>query len=66
VSQPPAVTISCSDCRLEHTDACADCVVSFLLDRQPGDAVVLDADEARALRLLGRARLVPRLRHLSA
>lgn len=58
-----AITISCDDCALGGTDACADCVVSFLLEREPADAVVIDAAEARAVRLLQRAGLVPELRH---
>jgi hypothetical protein len=37
-------------------------VVSFLLDREPDDAVVIDAAEERAVRMLERAGLVPRLR----
>ena len=45
------------------TEACGDCVVSFILGREPGDAVVVDADEERALRALGDEGLVPRLRH---
>ena len=56
------VTIDCDCCTLRHTDACDDCVVSFLLGREPDDAVVIDADEARAMRMLGRAGLVPTLR----
>lgn len=58
-----AISISCEDCALGETDACADCVVSFLLERDPGEAVVIDAAEARAVRLLQRAGLVPELRH---
>ena len=57
------VTISCSDCALEGTDACGDCVVTFLCGREPSDAVVIDVAEARAVRLLGEAGLVPSLRH---
>ena len=34
----------------------------FLLGREPDDAVVIDADEARAMRMLERAGLVPTLR----
>jgi hypothetical protein len=41
-------------------------VVSFILDRTPGDAVVIDADEARAVRMLGDVGLVPHLRHTRA
>jgi len=59
----PALVISCDDCVMRGSDACADCVVSFLCDREPGDAVVIDADEARAVRLLTGAGLTPRLRH---
>jgi hypothetical protein len=50
---------------MRATSACDDCVVSFILDREPGDAVVVDADEERALRVLGEGGLVPRLRHRS-
>lgn len=49
---------------MQHTDACDDCVVSFICGREPDEAVVFDADEARALRLLGGAGLVPGLRHV--
>jgi hypothetical protein len=38
-------------------------VVSFIVGRQPDDAVVVDADEARAVRLLEHAGLVPGVRH---
>ena len=57
------VTIDCDDCSLQDTAACADCVVTFLLAREPNDAVVIDVAEARAVRLLGDAGLVPSLRH---
>jgi hypothetical protein len=56
------LTIDCDCCALQHTNACDDCVVSFLLEREPDDAVVIDADEARAMRMLERAGLVPTLR----
>ena len=56
------LTIDCDHCALQATDACSDCVVSFLLAREPDDADVIDADEARAMRMLGRAGLVPALR----
>ena len=54
--------ISCDDCVMQHTTACDDCVVTFICGREPGDAVVLDVAEMRAVRLLGDAGLVPRLR----
>ena len=55
--------ISCDTCLMEGTWACADCVVTFLCDREPGDAVVIDVVEARALRLLQDGGLAPALRH---
>jgi len=54
--------ISCDDCVMQHTRACDDCVVTFICGREPGEAVVIDAAEARAVRLLGEAGLVPPLR----
>jgi hypothetical protein len=55
--------IDCDECRMQHTSACDDCVVTFIVGREPGDAVVIDADEERAVRLLADAGLLPALRH---
>jgi len=60
----PTFTISCSDCLMRDTEACDDCVVSFIAGRDPDDAVVIDVEEARAVRLLAGAGLVPELRHV--
>ena len=57
------LTIDCDECVMQGTDTCDDCVVTFLLDRDPDAAVLIDADEARAVRMLSRAGLVPQLRH---
>jgi hypothetical protein len=57
------LVIDCAACVLEGTEACTDCVVTFLVDREPGTAVVVDVGEARALRSLARSGLAPRLRH---
>ena len=54
-----AITIECDRCAFQGTSACRGCLVSFVLDREPGDAVIIDADEARALRVLADAGLVP-------
>jgi hypothetical protein len=48
---------------MEGTDACADCVVTFLCSREAGDAIVIDVEDVRALRLLERGGLAPTLRH---
>ena len=55
--------IDCDDCRLAGTDACDDCVVTFLCGRDADEAVVIDVAEVRALRLLNQGGLVPALRH---
>lgn len=62
------LTISCDDCSMRRTSACSDCVVTFLLhgDDQhdaPTVPVELDDDQARVVRLLGKAGLVPALRY---
>jgi len=49
---------------MQHTEACDDCVVSFILKRDPEDALIIDAAEQRAVRLLSSAGLVPGLRHV--
>jgi hypothetical protein len=57
------MTIDCDVCSMQGTEACSDCVVSFICGREPDDAVVFDVAEERALRLLGRSGLLPPLRH---
>ena len=63
---PPVepLTIDCADCRMRSTTACDDCLVTFITGRDPEDAVVIDVAEARAVRLLADAGLVPGLRHV--
>jgi hypothetical protein len=58
-----SINIDCDDCVMQHTSACDDCMVSFIVGREPGEAVVFDVAEARALRALSSAGLVPELRH---
>ena len=55
--------ISCDECVMEGTPVCADCVVTYLCEREPDDAVIIDVVEARALRLLAQGGLAPALRH---
>jgi hypothetical protein len=57
------ITIDCATCVMRDTPTCADCVVTFLCERDPTDAVVLDLNEAAALRRLADAGLAPHLRH---
>jgi hypothetical protein len=53
--------VDCNDCSMQGTDACDDCVVSFILDRRDG-AVVFDAAEERTIRAMTKAGLLPLLR----
>lgn len=55
--------IDCNDCAMQHTAACDDCIVTVLLDRRD-EAVVLNLDEARAIRALQRGGLAPENRFL--
>jgi hypothetical protein len=50
--------IDCNDCVMKATDACGDCIVTFLLDR-PAGAVIFDVAEERALRVLSDSGLTP-------
>jgi hypothetical protein len=64
--RPPAdavLRIDCDECALQATDACGDCVVTFLCGVESGAPVVVDLEEARAMRLLDEAGLAPPLRH---
>ena len=56
--------IDCDDCVMQHTEACRECVVSFVVDRELGTATVFDVEQERALRLLSDAGLVPPSRHV--
>lgn len=61
--EPGVLRIDCAECALEGTAACVDCVVTHIVDRDPGSAVVVDAAEVRALHVLARGGLAPALRH---
>lgn len=74
------ISISCDTCVMRATSACDDCLVTHLCGADSADealpagstrtreceAVVLDLDELRAVRLLASAGLVPTLRHREA
>ncbi len=70
MSHPAAIVqgmriIDCADCVMQQTVACDDCVVTFITNRDPGDALVIDVAEERAVRSLQKAGLVPDLRHVA-
>lgn len=53
--------IDCNQCAMQHTPACHDCVVTYLLTELAGPLEV-DREQAAALELLAEAGLVPGLR----
>jgi hypothetical protein len=53
--------IDCNECAMQHTPACADCVVGVLL-RDSDGPLALDAAETAALGNLAAVGLVPRLK----
>jgi len=57
------IVIDCECCVMRATSACDDCVVTFLCDREEGDAVLVDVEELRTLRRLAEVGLAPALRH---
>ena len=56
--------VDCAECERQYTETCNDCIVTFLCDRAPGDAVTIDLAEERAIRMLADAGLAPGLRHV--
>ena len=65
VSEPESVLrIDCDECALQATDACEDCIITFLCGTDASTPVVVDLAEARAMRLLGHGGLAPPLRHI--
>jgi hypothetical protein len=56
--------ISCETCVMQNSEHCKDCVVQAVVAPAPkkGWAIVVDADEERALRELASAGLIPEIR----
>jgi len=54
-----SITIDCDQCAAQYTDACDDCLVSYVISREPGRPVEFEGEEANAVRLLAEAGLVP-------
>jgi len=53
------LSIDCDECAVQHTNACADCVVNYIVGREIGQPVEFARGEARAMELLADAGLVP-------
>lgn len=61
VSEP--LVVSCETCVMRHSDACGDCLVTFMCPDATETTVVFDIEEQRAVQLLAKAGMVPTLRH---
>lgn len=53
--------VDCDECVMQHTDACSDCVVTAILEIQPGP-LDLGEPEVTALESMAELGLVPNLR----
>lgn len=53
--------VDCDQCVMQHTDACSDCVVTAILQIQPGP-LDLEEPEVTALESMAELGLVPNLR----
>ena len=62
----PSFIIDCDDCVMKGTSACRDCLVTYLCEDAGEGGLVIDAAEARAVRMLSRAGLTPALLHRRA
>jgi hypothetical protein len=61
VSEP--LVVSCETCVMRHSDACDDCLVTFMCGDATETTVVFNLEEQRAVHLLAKAGMVPTLRH---
>ena len=61
VPSDDALVIDCDLCDYSGTQACDDCMVTYLC-REDRSSVVVELSEVRALRKLSRAGLVPELK----
>lgn len=57
------IEVDCDTCVMRATDACGDCLVTYICDREPDEAVIITIEELRAMRTLSEAGLVPDLKH---
>ena len=58
-----SMTIDCGTCSRQNTSTCDACVVTFIINREPEEAVVIDVAEFSALKRLQSAGLLPNLLH---
>ena len=57
------ISIDCRTCIMKDTVTCSDCIVTYICDRKPEQAVVISMEEWRSMRSLNKAGLLPELQH---
>ncbi|MBA4810294.1 MAG: hypothetical protein ACJZ2H_02535 [Acidimicrobiales bacterium] len=57
------ISVDCELCPFIDTEACADCLVTFICDREPRSAVVISLEEWRSMKSMTKAGLLPELRN---
>ncbi len=57
------LVIDCQTCVARMSEACGDCIVTFLCDATGAEPVVVNQPDARVLRLLHDGGLIPGNRH---
>lgn len=65
-SGPITTVISCDSCMLRQSAACADCLVTHVLQLDQRSTMDFTDVELRAVQLLAQAGMVPSLRHREA
>lgn len=70
--EPMSSVISCDDCSMQHSSACDECIVTFVLnteaqlEREPDTGLVLDFEQQRVVRWFTQAGMVPESKFESA
>ncbi len=65
VNSKGVLRIDCDTCCNQRSEHCADCLVTFMCSAGESGGVVLQIDEARAVRSFARVGLIPASRHRS-
>ena len=57
------LSIDCELCPLANTDSCDDCLVTFICDRDPKEAIIVSLDEWKSMKSMTKVGLLPELRN---
>ena len=63
MSNSDSLIIDCDTCVMQATDACDDCIVTYLCERPAEQSVVISMADFKAMRALADVGLVPDLKH---